>query len=177
MTRRSRSGRFFIKLRSGRALRVTLDNGVMTASSVVRRRATTPLLLGSPEVLRAARALHRSLEADNVAPSTFSAVVAQLEVAIATSRAKTKSGSAITIHDPPNVAEFLLAALATTRAAEAMIGDLNERFATECKEFGRDRAVWLYWAHTLRSLWPLLKRAVAKAVKWGAVIAAVRRLF
>jgi hypothetical protein len=79
--------------------------------------------------------------------------------------------------DPPKMAEFLLTALATTRRAEAMIGDLNERFTDECKKFGRDRAVRLYWARTLRSLGPLLRRAIGKALKWGAVIAAVRRLF
>jgi hypothetical protein len=75
---------------------------------------------------------------------------------------------------PPKIAEFLLTALATTRAAEAMIGDLNERFATECKDLGRDRAVRFYWARTLRSLGPLLQR---KALKWCAVIAIMRRLF
>ncbi len=40
-----------------------------------------------------------------------------------------------------------------------------------------DRAVRLYSARTLRSLWPLLRRAIGKALKWGAVIATVRRLF
>jgi len=79
--------------------------------------------------------------------------------------------------DPPKIPEFLLTAVATTRAAEATIGDLNERFADECQKLGRDRAVWLYWARTLRSLWPLLWRAMGKAVKWGAVIAVLRRLF
>jgi hypothetical protein len=50
------------------------------------------------------------------------------------------------------VAEFLITMLATTRHAEAMIGDLNERFTREYKEFGPDRAVRLCWAHALRSL-------------------------
>jgi hypothetical protein len=77
---------------------------------------------------------------------------------------------------PPKLAEFLLIAFAATRHAEAQIGDLNERFADECKKLGRDRAVRLYWARTLRSLWPLLRRAIGKALKWGALIAAVKRL-
>src|SRR5258708_15480863 len=42
---------------------------------------------------------------------------------------------------------------------------------------GRDYAVRWYWTDTLRSLWPLLRRAIGKALKWGAVIATVRRLF
>jgi hypothetical protein len=91
-------------------------------------------------------------------------------------RASTTQHSATT-EAPPKFTEFLLTALATTHAAEAMIGDLNERFADECEKFARPRAVRLYWARTLRSLWPLLRRAIGNAVKWGAVIAAVRRLF
>jgi hypothetical protein len=43
-------------------------------------------------------------------------------------------------HDPPKFAELLLTLFATTRRAEAQIGDLNERFADECKKLGRDRA-------------------------------------
>jgi hypothetical protein len=72
--------------------------------------------------------------------------------------------------DPPKFAEFLLTALATAGAAEAMVGDLNECFTDECEKLGRRRAVWRYWARTLRSTWSLLWRAVGKAVKWGAVI-------
>jgi len=86
-------------------------------------------------------------------------------------------GSRTTQVAPPKVAEFLLTALATTPRANAMIGDLNERLADEIQKMGRDRAVRLYWARTLHSLWPLLRRAIGKAVKWGAVIAAVRRHF
>jgi hypothetical protein len=77
-----------------------------------------------------------------------------------------------TATDPPVLAEFLLTLLATTRRADAMIGDLNERFTRECREFGRDRAVRLYWARALRSLGPLLWRAIGKVV-----ISAVKRIF
>jgi hypothetical protein len=80
-------------------------------------------------------------------------------------------------NSPPGMAEFLLTLFATTPRAEAAIGDLNERFADECKKLGRQRALRLYWARTLRSLWPLLRRAIGKMLKWGVVIATVRRLF
>jgi hypothetical protein len=70
------------------------------------------------------------------------------------------------------LAEFLLTVFATTRSADAMIGDLNERFTGECREFGRDRTVRLYWARTLRSLPPLVWRAIGKVV-----VAAVKRFF
>jgi hypothetical protein len=70
--------------------------------------------------------------------------------------------------DPPKIAEFLLTMLASTARADAMVGDLNEHFARDCEKFGRARAVRLYWARTMRSLWPLLRRAIGKALKWGA---------
>jgi len=79
--------------------------------------------------------------------------------------------------DPPRIAESLLTVFATSSRAEAAIGDLNERFADECKKLGQRRAVRLYWARTLRSLWPLLRLAIGRALKWGAVVATVRRFF
>jgi hypothetical protein len=78
--------------------------------------------------------------------------------------------------NPPKLAEFLLIMLAPRRRAEHMIGDMDEHFTRECKEFGRDRAVRRYWARTFWSLWPLLWRAIGRAVKGGVVIAAARRL-
>jgi hypothetical protein len=79
--------------------------------------------------------------------------------------------------DPPGFAEFLLTALLKPAHADAVTGDLNERFTRDCEELGRRRAVWRYWARTLYSLWPLLRRAIGKAVKWGVVIDTVRRHF
>ncbi len=73
---------------------------------------------------------------------------------------------------PPGTAEFLLTMLASTRRADAMIGDLNERFTRERRDFGRDRAVRLYWARTLRSLPFLVWRAIGKVV-----VAVVKRFF
>jgi hypothetical protein len=74
--------------------------------------------------------------------------------------------------NPPSAAEFLLTMLATTRRADAMIGDLNEGFTRERREFDRARAVRLYWARTLRSLGPLVWRAIGKVV-----VAAMKRFF
>jgi hypothetical protein len=78
---------------------------------------------------------------------------------------------------PPKWAEFFLTALACSPHAEAAIGDLNEQFAGESEQFGATRAGRLYWARTARSIVPLLLRAAGKALKWGAVIATVKRLF
>jgi hypothetical protein len=78
---------------------------------------------------------------------------------------------------PPMLAEFILAMLLKPSRSEAVIGDLNERFTDELHRLGQRRAGWLYWARTLHSLWPLLKRATAKALSWGALIAMARRIF
>jgi len=78
---------------------------------------------------------------------------------------------------PPKIAEFLLAVLLRPSRADAVVGDLNERFDGAVEKFGRHRSARMYWGWTLRSLWPLLGRAIGKALKWGAVIATVRRLF
>jgi len=79
--------------------------------------------------------------------------------------------------EPPKLAEFLLTALSSPSRGQSIVGDLNERFANECEKLGRRRAIRLYWARTVESLWPLLRRAIGKTLKLGAVIAAVRRLF
>jgi predicted DNA-binding protein (UPF0251 family) len=71
--------------------------------------------------------------------------------------------------DPPRLAEFLLTLVMPPSRADAVTGDLNEHFARDYKELGRRRAVRLYWARTLPSLWPLLRRAIGKAMKWGAI--------
>jgi len=73
-------------------------------------------------------------------------------------------------------AEIVLSAFLKPSRADAVIGDLNERFAGDCKTLRPRRAVWLYWARTLQSLLPLLRRAIGKALKWSVVIEIWRRL-
>jgi hypothetical protein len=80
-------------------------------------------------------------------------------------------------HEPPWFADFLLIMFLKPSHIAAAIGDLREPFDRECRCLGRRRAVWLYWRRTFNSLWPLLRRAIGKAVKWGAVIAMVKRIF
>ena len=83
----------------------------------------------------------------------------------------TKAGD----HNPPKLAEFLLTMLLKPCHLDGVTGDLNERFASECRHLGQRRAVWRYWRRTFDSLWPLMRRAIGKAMKWGAVIATVKR--
>lgn len=79
--------------------------------------------------------------------------------------------------NPPAVAEFLLRVCATSKHQEAALGDMNERFAQDCADRGMRRARLLYWAGTLRSLFPLATRLVGRALKWAAVMDAIRRHF
>jgi hypothetical protein len=76
---------------------------------------------------------------------------------------------------PPKYAELLLTAFASTRHAEAMIGDLNERHVDWCKRFGVRWADRLYWVRAVQSIGPLLWRSIVKALKWAVVISTVRR--
>jgi hypothetical protein len=78
---------------------------------------------------------------------------------------------------PPKIAEFCLALFLSKARGEAMIGDLSERFEQDCQQFGPERARRLYWGRALRSLWPLLRRTFARAIKWGVVVESMRRFF
>jgi hypothetical protein len=76
---------------------------------------------------------------------------------------------------PPRSAELLLTVFASTKHAEAMIGDLNERYAGWCKRFGVRQAQRLYWVQAAQSIGPLLLRWLGKVLKWAAVISTVKR--
>jgi hypothetical protein len=77
---------------------------------------------------------------------------------------------------PSGLAEFLLMLFAPKCRAEYMVDDQREQFARKCREFGRDYAVRWYWRDTLHSIWPQLRRAIGRTLKWGVVIAAMKRL-
>jgi hypothetical protein len=79
--------------------------------------------------------------------------------------------------EPPKGAELLFSVLVEPAHAEAALGDLDERFNKECEELGPARAARRYWGRVLRSLLPLLRRAIGRAAKWGAILATVKRIF
>jgi hypothetical protein len=68
--------------------------------------------------------------------------------------------------EPPHFGEFLFTLLQKPSHAASAIGDLDERFQHDCDRYGVRRAKQMYWAHVLRSAWPLLRRAIGRAVKW-----------
>ena len=79
---------------------------------------------------------------------------------------------------PPKWAGSLLTVFAKSPgAAEAAVGCLHERFVRDCAKYGARHARLYCWAETVRSLWPLFCRAVGRAMKWAAIISAVRRYF
>jgi hypothetical protein len=99
-----------------------------------------------------------------------------MEAAAAPDPAPRASGPVVQA-EPPSLAEFFLSLLLSGDKGDALLGDLSERFGEDCDRYGAKRARRLYWAQTLRSLWPLLRRGAARVVKWGVVIDAVRRFF
>jgi hypothetical protein len=79
--------------------------------------------------------------------------------------------------EPPQLADLCLSLLLSSAKSEAIIGDLNESFLRDCLHFVADRAKRMYWGRTLRSLWPLMRRAAVRLIKWGVLIESVRRFF
>jgi hypothetical protein len=78
---------------------------------------------------------------------------------------------------PPALAEYIAILTANSEQGEALVGDLDEQFQEDCKRFGPARAARRYRGRVLRSIWPLLRSSIGRMVKWGAILAAVKRLF
>lgn len=78
--------------------------------------------------------------------------------------------------EPPKLAEVLLILFPGSKG-DAIVGDLNERYAREYVEYGPERACRRYWAEAARSFTPLLWRTLCRTLKTAAVIDAVRRYF
>jgi hypothetical protein len=82
------------------------------------------------------------------------------------------------VHRPPRWAGFLFTVFAKSPdAADAAIGCMHERFVRDCAKYGVRHATFYCWAGTVHSLWPLFRRAIGRAVKWAAIISAVKRYF
>jgi hypothetical protein len=77
--------------------------------------------------------------------------------------------------DPPSVAEFLAAAIIPKNRRDAILGDLDERFARDCSEFGAKRARLRYWGYVISSAVPLLWSRTKK-IRALAYLAATRKI-
>jgi hypothetical protein len=69
---------------------------------------------------------------------------------------------------PPVNGEFALHLLLSKDEHEGVIGDLIERYGQKCERFGSRRAKLWFYCEVLRSVWPLIRRALARA---GGLIA------
>jgi hypothetical protein len=78
--------------------------------------------------------------------------------------------------EPPPFAEMIFTALLPRNRHDAMLGDMDERFARDCRMFGVDRARRRYWGHVLRSLRPLVVRGLKK-MRAIALLEVARRYF
>ena len=79
--------------------------------------------------------------------------------------------------EPPQFADFMLTLMLSEAKGDAIIGDRNERFEQDCQRFGAERARGIYWGRALISMWPLIRRVVARAIRWGIIAEYARRFF
>lgn len=71
---------------------------------------------------------------------------------------------------PPRAGEALLLLFCRHDLADAIAGDLEEKFDKDCISAGRRRAVFRYWIRVIRSAGPLI---FARLRNWGLFAAAV----
>jgi hypothetical protein len=95
-----------------------------------------------------------------------------LRSVLAATRPRASTGSAAV--DPPGLAEWLLALVVPRRRADALLGDLEERFHRNVDSRGLRRARMLYWAEALRSIGPILWMK-AKQLGFLALVAEIWR--
>jgi hypothetical protein len=57
---------------------------------------------------------------------------------------------------PPTNAEFLFHLFLTPANCDALVGDLEERYRTIRRKFGKHRADFWYWTQTIRSVGPIV---------------------
>jgi hypothetical protein len=82
-----------------------------------------------------------------------------------------------TTASPPALAEWIIGSLLRGKKQQAALGDLDELFHTDLERFGERRARRLYWARSVRFLWPMLRRIFGRIASWGVVAAVARRFF
>ena len=80
--------------------------------------------------------------------------------------------------EPPALAEFLIALLASPKQKDALLGDLQESFSTAIDEgWSSGRAQRMYWAETLRSIGPLTFATLKRIGVLALLISAAKKLF
>lgn len=77
---------------------------------------------------------------------------------------------------PPAVAEFIAALCTKRRYRAAAIGDKAETFTQDCKDYGRKRAVRMYWADTIASVGPIAWHVLKRLGFVAFIVAAAKRM-
>jgi hypothetical protein len=146
------------------AVRMTnVHHRIHEADILISNSGTTgeiDLLVDTAQAIRIENRIFASKTLRDKLPKTRAALNA--------STTATKVGSS-------KIVEFSISILLSPAKADALIGDLSERFVRNCARYGAERARWMYWGQVFRSLGPLLLRAMGRAAKWGFLIDAVRR--
>jgi hypothetical protein len=78
---------------------------------------------------------------------------------------------------PPGLGQSLVTLLLSGQRREAVLGDLDELLKRDRDRYGLRRAQVLYTMRALQFIWPVLRRAIARLIGWGAVAEAARRFF
>jgi hypothetical protein len=104
-------------------------------------------------------------------------VLRRLEIAVPANPAGWMIGAFATATCPPGLFDFRVPLLLSEEIADAVLGDLNERFEKDCRRYGEKRARLRYWGRGFQSLWLLLRRFVARAVKWAVLAKMLWRMF
>jgi hypothetical protein len=107
-------------------------------------------------------------------PATISLSTAQVEIEIGAAPTETTESL-----QPPKLAEFLVTVFCakSSKAADALRGDMLERFHRDCEKRGPPRARLLYWGEAMRSLWPLFRRWMGRAATFAAIMSSIKGCF
>ncbi|HEV2864240.1 MAG TPA: permease prefix domain 2-containing transporter [Pyrinomonadaceae bacterium] len=79
-------------------------------------------------------------------------------------------------YQPPAKASCFLSRLLDDRDKEIVLGDLTEQYILKVEHVGKRRADGWFYVEVARSLWPLAKRSVAKAVRFAMIGEWIRRM-
>lgn len=78
--------------------------------------------------------------------------------------------------EPPPVAEFFLTVLMPKKEREAFQGDLNQKYTSNHRKFGKARASRLYCAEVLQGLFDLARRTPLRRLLGAALVEAAKRM-
>ena len=76
---------------------------------------------------------------------------------------------------PPKLAEMFLMLVTRKKSREAIIGDLEQKYARNCADFGVGRARRLYWVETIWTVGPLLLQSAKRLGLYTLALAGLKK--